>query len=205
MKLSRAFACLCFSQAVLSSVLSNNVGRDDVEQVQSPTRSLPQRRDAEAQRLRRERFLERRERRRKRDEVTTNAGPKIWSVVPENIADVDGNKNAQTLIEQKLQDAGIDKKFMIVLPDPYNRTQTLGWGGLQFKDGAIEELKNHPAIKDVIEDEKPKKFRSVPQGFQDGKKDKKDKVGKRALNWDNLKWYKDPNAQESLLVISQYP
>jgi hypothetical protein len=204
MKLLQFFLWFCFSEAVWSTVLSDSVNRGEIEQTERPTRRLRRRDDPELQARARERRLERQRKRQEEEKRAADEGPKIYAVVAANRGDITGNKDAQKLIEQKLKDAGIDNGTMIVMQD-VDRSETFGWCGLQIGDEAIEELKRHPAVGNVVIDSKLKKRRNLRTRKIPNEDKRTTKVDKRALDWDRLQWYKDGEAEDSLIIVSQYP
>jgi hypothetical protein len=108
-----------------------------------------------------------------------------------------GTEAAQKFIEQKLKDTGRDPKFIIVMRDPRNRTQILGWGGLRIDDTIAKELVEHPAIRSVVPDVPAKKRRSLKRNLDAPLK-------KRALDWNRLEWKKTEESEDTLIIVSQY-
>lgn len=200
MRLFSSIISFCLVQAVCSTIVPNSFDSGDVQSRTSASDLFSRRRLPHGARS-----TSRFSRRQNQDERPNWL--KVYVAIPEKPDDKAGNEDAQKLIEQKLGDEGKIKK-MTILKDPDDESQILGWGALQIDDKVAQELTDHQAIKEVVEDQAPKKRLSIGKphrrALNDIGKDGRTALEKRALDWDQLSWRFDPNAPSSLMVVSQH-
>lgn len=198
MKLLTSFICLFLSQAVWSEVLSDDVNRANIDQSPPPFERVHGGDDSEFQPRSPEH--QRGSIRQRQDEL------KFYDAIAENEKDASGNEDALKLIEEKVKEGGKqDPKFVVLLKNPWNKEETIGWGAFQVTEEAVKELMDHPAIMNVTESDKLKKMRSVKRtATTEEEKQSPAKVDKREVDWNQLQWYKDNQAEDSLMAISQW-
>jgi hypothetical protein len=136
--------------------------------------------------------------RQKRQDENTEQQTKYYSALAENWADKEANEEAQKFIEKTLEGKG-----RVVVLKKGETEDTIGWGALELDEKSIQALKDHPAIKNVTEEDYVQK-RLKPRQPEIRLENKGIAKHDKRTDWDQLRWYGDSMAADTLTVVSQY-